>query len=188
MKRELRKEMIRLRSMLSKTEVKQKTEKIHRILLQHEAVKQAQAILVYLNFGDEIDTRCLIDTWLKEERKVYVPVMKPKTKTIVPVRIDGGFRELPTNSYGIQEPPLEGAETAAYEELDLVLVPGLAFDRQGNRLGYGGGYYDRLLPQLRNDADTIAVGYEFQVIEQVPIGPFDYPIHILITECLEEQP
>ncbi len=180
--------MIRLRSALSKTEVKQKTEKIHQNLMQHEAMKQAQTILVYLNFGDEIDTRSLIDTWLRDNRKVYVPVMKPKTRILVPVRIDGGFRELPTNSYGIQEPSLKGAETALYEELDLVLVPGLAFDRRGNRLGYGGGYYDRLLPQLRSDAQTIAMAYAFQVIEQVPIEPFDCPIHTLITECLEEQP
>jgi 5-formyltetrahydrofolate cyclo-ligase len=187
MKSELRKEMIQRRSALSKTEVDQKTQKIHHALLQHEAVKDAQVILVYLSFRDEIDTRLLIDYWLAENRRVYVPVMKPKTKSLVPVRIGKDFRDLPTNSFGIQEPPLVGGEIVMLEELDLVLVPGLAFDRAGNRLGYGGGYYDRLLPQLRTDASSIALGYDFQVIEQVPVGPFDYPIGALITECWEEE-
>jgi 5-formyltetrahydrofolate cyclo-ligase len=186
MKRELRKEMIQRRSALSKTEAKQKTQKIHQVLLRQESVKRAQSILVYLNFGDEIDTRPVIDLWLRENRRIYVPVMKPKTRILVPVRIDHGFRELPVNSFGIQEPPLEGAETALLEELDLVIVPGLAFDQAGNRLGYGGGYYDRLLPQLRFDASAIAMGYAFQVIDQVPVGLFDYPIQTLITECWED--
>lgn len=187
MKQEVRKEMIQRRSALSKAEAKQKTKKIHQGLLEQDGVKQAQSILVYLNFGDEIDTRSLIDKWLGENRRVYVPVMKPKTRILVPVRIDHNFRDLPTNSFGIQEPPLQGGETALLDDLDLVIVPGLAFDREGNRLGYGGGYYDRLLPQLRVDAKTIAMGYAFQVIEQVPVGPYDYPIQTLITESWEEQ-
>ena len=187
MKEALRKEMIQLRSAQSMAEANQKTQKIHQALLQQQSVKDAQTILVYLNFGDEIETRSLIDLWLTEDRRVFVPVMKPKTRILVPVRIGKDFRDLPINRFGIQEPPLVGGETVLLKELDLVIVPGLAFDTGGNRLGYGGGYYDRLLPQLRIDASTIALGYEFQVIEQVPVGPFDCLIQTLITECWEEE-
>lgn len=186
MKQNLRKTMRQKRSALEKTQAEAMNQIIYERVFQHESLSGADHILAYLSFRSEIDTRPLIDRWLKEKRRVYVPVMQPETRTILPVRIFEGYRMLPVNDYGIQEPDLVGAEILDVEALDLVIVPGLAFDSRGYRLGYGGGYYDRMLPELRKGARTLALCYDFQIVESVPIGPYDQSVQTILTELREE--
>lgn len=186
MKSDLRKSMSERRAALEQEQAKAMNEIIYSRLHAHHALERAEDILVYLSFRSEIETRPLIDQWLKEKRRVYVPVMQPESRSILPVQIDEDHWNLPVNAYGIQEPKLEGAAILPVEKLDLVIVPGLAFDIQGFRLGYGGGYYDRLIPRLRNDAYTLALCYDFQLVESVPVGPFDQKVQTILTELREE--
>jgi len=186
MKQDLRKIMREKRRTLESQEAVAMNEAIYQRLFQHEALADADHILVYLSFRSEIDTRPLIDRWLQEKRHIYVPVMQPETRTILPVRIFKDYKDLPVNSYGIQEPALDDAEILDVKSLDLVIVPGLAFDSRGYRLGYGGGYYDRLLLRLRNEARTLALCYDFQMVDAVPIGPHDRQVQTILTELREE--
>jgi 5-formyltetrahydrofolate cyclo-ligase len=158
---------------------------MHQRLFASQALDQAEKILVYLSFGSEIDTHPLIDRWLEEGREVYVPVMVPKTRKIVPVRIFSDYRDLPQNAYGIQEPCLKEGERLAIDQLDLVIVPGLAFDSCGYRVGYGGGYYDRLIPKLKASARTLALCYGFQLVDRVPADDFDEPVQYILSEDQE---
>lgn len=186
MKRDLRKFMKEKRAALSKEEALQKDQAIHNKLLASSILEQAEKILIYLSFDHEIDTRPLIDRWIEEKRQVYVPVMEPETRTIYPVRIFKDYRNLPKNYYGIQEPKLDKASILEVDQLDLVIVPGLAFDKRGNRLGYGGGYYDRFIPKLSETAKTVALCYGFQMVEEVPVDPFDQKVQLILTELQEE--
>lgn len=186
MKGDLRKCMKEKRAALSEEEALQKNQAIHSKLLASSVLEEAEKILVYLSFDHEIDTRPLIDRWLEEKRQVYVPVMEAETRSIFPVRIFEGYRNLPKNNYGIQEPSLDEASVLDVGQLDLVIVPGLAFDKLGNRLGYGGGYYDRFIPKLSETAKTVALCYGFQLVEEVPVDPFDQKIQLILTELQEE--
>ncbi len=84
-------------------------------------------------------------------------------------------------AYGIPEPPT-GAPRVAWEAIDAILVPGLAFDRAGHRLGYGAGYYDRALPRLRGDALRVGVCYGLQCVEEVPTAPHDVPVDLVVSD------
>ena len=90
------------------------------------------------------------------------------------------LKNLTTGTFGIPEPA--GGHPADWAELDLVLVPGLAFDPKGNRLGYGKGYYDQALPLLKKTTLTIGLAYSFQILDHVPASGQDIPVQGLLTE------
>lgn len=120
-----------------------------------------------------------------------VPVSKPAERKIIPVRLNS-FEELTAGPYGIREPDMHVQLAAGHlnalpdalsvQELDVVIVPGVAFDRKGGRLGYGGGYYDRFLPQLRPNALKIGIAYQLQMVEQLPMETHDIPLDLIVTE------
>jgi 5-formyltetrahydrofolate cyclo-ligase len=89
--------------------------------------------------------------------------------------------DLVNGVWGIRE-PRDDAPQVAMADLDMVLMPGLAFDRSGNRLGYGAGYYDRLLASALRKPVRVAAAFDCQVVDAVPTGPADQPFHILVTE------
>jgi 5-formyltetrahydrofolate cyclo-ligase len=90
------------------------------------------------------------------------------------------LKNLKLGPFGIQEPT--SPKAADWEEMDLVLVPGLAFDRKGNRLGFGKGFYDRVLPHLKKSCLVVGLGYSFQLVDQVPVGTHDAPVKFVLCE------
>lgn len=155
----------------------------HRLILQHlvslPEVQAAKEIMVYLDYRGEVATADILRWGWAAGKTMAVPVtLKPERK-LVPVAIHT-FDDLQIGAYGIREPRL-GKEVPA-EHLDLVLVPGVAFDRHGWRLGYGGGYYDRFLPRLRPDCLKIGLAYDLQIVQQVPFEEHDIPLDLLVTE------
>lgn len=131
--------------------------------------------MVFWSFGSEVDTAPLIDRWLDEGKRVALP--RIDGSEVVPVAyVRGG----PTSatSFGAME-PVDG-RLLDPAELDLVIVPGVAFDRSGNRVGYGAGYYDRFLLRIRGPA--IAIAFAIQVVPEVPAGRTDRPVDAIVTE------
>ncbi|HJV89450.1 MAG TPA: 5-formyltetrahydrofolate cyclo-ligase [Holophagaceae bacterium] len=104
----------------------------------------------------------------------------PRLASQKPPRLIWGPEPLERGTFGLMEPAFAQHLTPP---VDVVLVPGLAFDAQGYRLGYGGGYYDALLAHLNEDVLTVAVGFEAQRTEAVPVGPLDMPVDGLVTEA-----
>jgi 5-formyltetrahydrofolate cyclo-ligase len=150
-------------------------------LLLLEAVKQADTILLYLSFRAEVGTDGIFHWGFQEGKRMAAPVTSVASRTLWPVEIRS-LKEVTTGAYGIREPLWREERVIPVEEIDLVLLPGVAFDRHGGRLGYGGGYYDRFLPRLRPDAVKIGLAYDLQVVGRVPLEPHDVRLDAVVTE------
>lgn len=140
--------------------------------------KGASAVMAYLAMPSEV---CLDGLWrLGCRPEIAAPRVEWDSGTMQPVILDDPGRGIEIRSHRVKEP---NAILPAFEpgSLDLVLVPGLAFDMSGGRLGRGGGYYDRFLP-LASRATLIGVCWSEQIIGRVPVGPRDARVHMLLTE------
>lgn len=141
--------------------------------------QQAAEIHTFVAWRHEVDNHELIRRLLQMGRRVAVPKIEPATPHLRHYFI-AGFSELRKGAFDILEPPAEPNRLAAPEQFGLVLVPGLAFDRSGNRLGMGEGYYDRFLAQV--GAPKIALAFDFQIVAKIPAEPHDQRVDIIVTE------
>lgn len=183
MKVHLRKEVLALRNLLTKEEQKKKNEAIFRRLLSLPAWEEANLVMIYVSFGSEVNTDYLIQKALAEGKKVAVPYcLREERKLIASILYDYPGDLIP-RTWGILEPRPEALRPIEPRLIDLCLVPGVAFDIYGNRLGYGAGYYDRFLPHLRPEAHKIALAFEIQIVDTVFPTPQDVPVDLIITEA-----
>ena len=176
-KSHLRSEVMRARHSLDATTRVAETAACHQALFALSAFQLAPSILCTLNFGDEMNTRTIIDNALSLGKRVALPRVNMKTMQLQLFWFDANTT-LEKNRFGIDEPALNSAP-AQIEDAGLILVPGLAFDNKGNRLGYGRGYYDKLL--FASKAHNAAIAYACQVVANVPTESHDAQINTLIT-------
>lgn len=141
-KSEIRANILRIRDAIPSSDKAEKDRKIHISFQNTSEYMKSKKILIYVSFGSEIDTHPLITNALNAGKTVCVPVTDRKTHTITPSQILG-MDELEPGAYGILAPKSDKIRPVSGEEIDLTIVPGLAFDPNGYRIGYGGGYYDR---------------------------------------------
>ena len=141
------------------------------------AVQNAATVMVFYSFGSEVPTRGIIRRLLEEGRRVLLPYMEGRTMEAAELRPGD---PLATTAYGPKEPsrrvPVDPME------VDVVITPGLAFDRSGFRIGYGGGNYDRYLARLGAHATRVGIAFHPQVIGSVPHGPADEPVDVVVTD------
>ncbi len=121
----------------------------------------------------------LIERWIEEGRKVILPRVEGDVMTLVEM---DGLDDLGPGYRGLLEPRPGAGRKVPWKEVEVALVPGLAFDLQGNRLGRGGGHYDRALPRLGPKALKIGLAFDFQVVERLPAEARDIPVHLVVTE------
>lgn len=129
---------------------------------------------------NEVETRPLLEECLRSGRTLVVPVVDHAEKRLKHVRITS-LDELRKTRFGLWEPAI--ADTTHYHDLasiDLVVVPGVAFDRSGNRIGLGGGYYDRFLAGI--SAATVGLAYQFQIVSHIVPGDYDVPVDVIVTD------
>ena len=143
----------------------------------------AQTVLCYVSFRTEVATHDFLARMLAEGKRVVVPYCEADQLLLFLFK---DFADLSPRTLGILEPKAElrarEDRRVAVEEIDLFVIPGLAFDRQGGRLGYGKGYFDGLLKQARPDALLAAVAFECQLFDAVPVLPQDVRVDMVITE------
>ena len=143
----------------------------------------ARTVLCYVSFRSEVSTHAFFSRMWADGKRVVVPYCKAQHLELFCLN---SFGDLAPGTLGILEPKpeLRGQDhrRAEVQELDLLVIPGLAFDRQGGRLGYGKGYFDRLLPGARPDALLAAVAFECQLFDAVPMRPYDVRVDAVITE------
>jgi 5-formyltetrahydrofolate cyclo-ligase len=141
--------------------------------------RKAKGVGAFASTPGEINTFPLLEGILSAGKRLYLPrVVKGKTHfDFYPV---SDLKNLEPGAFGILEPT--GHKPAAWDELDTVLVPGLAFDFKGDRLGFGKGYYDRVLPLLKKSTLIIGVAYSFQIVDKVPVSTEDVPVKALLSE------
>jgi 5-formyltetrahydrofolate cyclo-ligase len=140
---------------------------------------KAQSIAAFSSTQNEVDTLSILEGSLKLGKKLYLPKVS-KDRSQISFHEVKNLKGLTPGAFGILEPP--PSHPAKVEDLDLVLLPGLAFDLQGGRLGFGKGFYDRLLPSLKKSALTVGLCYSFQVIDRVPVAGDDAPVKALLHE------
>lgn len=170
MKADVRQSMLKARRQLDPGTVREKSGTILARLRALPAYREARAVLFYFPINNEVDTVPLIREAL-EEKRVLLPYMEDGIKAARVTDLD----DLTEGMYGTKEPVTK--EPAAF---DLVLVPGLAFDRARNRIGYGKGWYDRFLASC--NAGTIGLAFGMQIVDSLPVEPHDIPMDIVVTE------
>jgi 5,10-methenyltetrahydrofolate synthetase len=144
--------------------------------------RAARAVLLTLPFRGEWDTLPIVNAALGAGQAVVVPRVNVAARMLELHAIVDPLRDIGAGLQGIPE-PLSHCEAVAPAAIDWVLVPGVAFDRAGRRLGYGGGYYDRLLPSLPRHAPRIAGAFRVQLVNRVPAGPHDIAVDAIVTEA-----
>jgi 5-formyltetrahydrofolate cyclo-ligase len=182
MKQTLKSEIFEKRKALSKEEIKEKSNKIKEKLFSLPEFKDAKNILFYVSFNDEVDTQEIIKELLaNKEKNIIVPYVV-KNNPILQLSEIKNFNELEPKTWGILEPKDEFIRKFDIENVDLVIIPGIVFDQNGHRIGYGYGYYDRFLKKLDKNVVKIGFGFEFQIVDKIPEEKHDVPVDIMVTE------
>ena len=142
---------------------------------------RADAVLIYLSMRSEVETGDLLDYLLAQNKIALAPVMNMKRRTLTPHRIVDTKKDLVLHPYGMLQPNEEICPPFPLNQIDLIFVPGVAFDPKGYRLGYGAGFYDRFLPQCLQ-AVWIGLAYEAQIVTDTFPQIWDVPLHQILTE------
>lgn len=175
---EIRRLALEKRNSLSEADRKTKSFGIGKLLESLELFQNAETVLFYYSHNSEVDTLSLIRKWM-QEKSFFLPRLTPDDSFLaLPV---SSLDELELNRYGIPEPPMPSTEADKSPKLDLIIMPGVAFDRKGNRIGMGKGYYDRFLAGQKG-VPKVALAYSEQVLDSVPKEPYDEPVDMIITE------
>lgn len=180
-KERLRKRVLAVHKGLDRGRVEVGGQAILEKVLGLEAYCRAKLVHTYVSSKEnEVDTRALIGTCLAQGKRVAVPVVMPSAKTMGHALING-LDQLVVGPWGLAQPdPAAARWLPAKAPIDLVVVPGLAFDRRGQRIGRGGGYYDRFLAQVQ----TVKIGlcYDELVLDCIPGEPHDVPVDMVVAE------
>ena len=179
-KAELRQDLGARLAELDGSTVREVAQQMAERLWQLPEMQRARGVLSCLSFGHEIDTWALVDALLAAGKNVYVPRAEPRDHSL---RLHRYPCPLKTLSFGLRQPPRNTPElpaAAIAQEVDVVLVLGLGFDRQGYRLGYGSGYFDRFL--AAHPVTAVGLAYEMQVVDALPHESHDVPMAAVVTE------
>lgn len=187
MKKRLREKLLKARDSIP-TELKSvKESEIETRLFSLDGFKNAKTILMYVSFRSEVATRTCINTIIKLGKKLVLPLVDTRHKVLKLYEVKH-TDELKPGYMGILEPGILKDRRCSLKEIDLVIIPGTGFDPKGNRLGYGGGYYDKLLSmESRELAEvthitTIALAFEEQIGEEIPSEPHDIKVDMIVTD------
>lgn len=174
-KTEIRKSLKKLRDSLTSDERESASNAVNARLFNMDCWKNAVSIYTFVSYNSEIDTYSIMKKALSEKKRLFVPKVEGKDMLFYEIMdID---RDLQPGAYGIMEPVTAAQDIS---RAGLMIVPGLAFDNRKNRLGYGGGFYDRYL-SLPNVHTTVAIGFDFQVIDKVPCEENDIKMNYVVT-------
>jgi 5-formyltetrahydrofolate cyclo-ligase len=150
-------------------------------LFNEEEFKKSKVVMFYVSLKDEVDTCFMIDEALKAGKRVCVPVILKEEQRLIAGEIKNRLEDLEIRHFGICQPSYDRVEEVPLVDIDLVVVPGVAFDKKNIRLGRGHGYYDRFLSGLPNTTKTIGLAFDFQVLEDLPKDPHDIPVWKIVT-------
>ena len=174
-KKDIRKRVLNIRDNICKTEWEAWSNKIYEKIVTHSFFMESECIYCYINYKNEVDTKNIIERAWELGKLVAVPKIHGDEMCF---HLIENFNELKEGYKGILEPT-----TAILQDIKdgLIIMPGVAFDKNKNRIGYGKGFYDRFLDKY-NYLSTLAIAFEMQVIDEIPADEHDWKPQILITE------
>jgi 5-formyltetrahydrofolate cyclo-ligase len=182
-KQALRQSIIARRLALPQTERWQLSQQIVERICQLNAYKSAVCVLGYWNFGAEFAAEWWVKQALQDGKILCLPKVNPQTKQLEIYRVTDLNADLATGMWGIHEPlPERCALIEDLSAIDFILLPGVAFSINGARLGYGGGFYDKLLARLTHRPTLLAAAFSIQMQDEIPQETTDIPVDFVVTE------
>jgi 5-formyltetrahydrofolate cyclo-ligase len=176
LKKTLRKQVLAVRDRLSPEERAAKSRAIGEKLFALPEFISARAVMFFASFRSEVDTVPMIRRALTSGKRVVLP--KVKGRALEFFEITDYESDVVPGTWGIPEPA--GSRPVDLAQIDFIVTPGAAFDERGNRLGYGAGYYDKILSSFRGTA--VALAFEEQIIKEIPVDAHDIPVRKIVTE------
>jgi 5-formyltetrahydrofolate cyclo-ligase len=151
-------------------------------LFSSDEYRHARTILFYASFAGEVDTSEMMRQAQRQSKTIVLPVISESQKKITPSQVLDLNCELEIGPYGVLHPKKSCFRPVDLDDIDLVIVPGVAFDKKGNRLGRGKGYYDRLLKNIPPHIPTVGLAFAFQILDTLPqLAEHDCPVKKVIT-------
>jgi len=181
-KDEIRNEVAALSNSLSDEIRKAKTHKIETRLFEFANFLESRIALLYVNRAGEVVTQNILQRAFDYHKIIVLPMFGDGKKDIKLFKIDDLGKDLRSDANGFRKPDPDRCKMVPLECIDIAIIPGVAFDEKGGRVGSGGGFYDRLIPKLPITTRKVALAYEYQVVPQVPMESNDRHVDIIITE------
>ncbi|MFH1240400.1 MAG: 5-formyltetrahydrofolate cyclo-ligase [Candidatus Diapherotrites archaeon] len=181
MKQKLREKIMALRDAHAHEDITFKSHEIKKRLFNLSEFKKAKNVMFYAAMKGEVKTRAMIQETLAMGKKVIVPITDFEKQEISISEIKS-FTELEEKKCGLYEPKKEFFREFDPKKVDFIIVPGLAFDCEGDRIGYGFGFYDKFLLKIKPTIPTVGLAFEFQIVYEIPREKHDVPIHKIVTE------
>ncbi|MDX7986562.1 5-formyltetrahydrofolate cyclo-ligase [Xenorhabdus sp. 12] len=182
LRKSIRKNVRQLRQNLSPEQQLQFAQQVAESALTHPKIQQADKIAVYLSFDGELDTSPLIQQLWRQNKQVYLPIIHPFSQHHLLFLRYSPESPLVRNRFNIEEPLLDVRHVLPVSELDIMFIPLVAFDSKGQRLGMGGGFYDRTLAKWQEQKFyPIGLAHDVQLVETLPSEKWDIPLPEIIT-------
>ena len=186
---QLRQTLRKKRNQLSNTEQKEASIALAEQLMS--MTKAGDKVAIYLANDGELSPNLAIDKLQLNGRCAYLPIMHPFRKGYLNFQQIEPAEKMRTNSFGILEPKLNSLTTLAVHDFDFIFMPLVGFDKDGNRLGMGGGFYDRTLNKIHQSEQRptlVGLAHDCQQVDKLPIEPWDVPIDLIVTPTKKIQP
>lgn len=181
-KKALRKAIFAERDTQPREVIAEKSKAIQEKLFQLEEFKKSKTVMIYTAMRGEVETKGIFEEARQQGKKVVVPISQLADRSLLLSELRDYDNELYIATFDVPEPKAEFVRPVEHSEVDIVIVPGVGFDVHGNRLGYGGGFYDRFLAGLRRDVSAVAICYELQLRNDLVAEEHDLPMDWVITE------
>lgn len=180
-KQGLRNQLLSRLVTLTKDEIIRRSENVEKLLSSLHIFKRAKTVMVYYPLRGEVNILPMVRKVLG--KKFCFPVMDLEKKDLCPFAVNDLERDFIKGPYSVMQPDETRALKVEVEEIDLVIVPGLAFDREHNRLGRGGGFYDRFLKQIPSTTSRVGVAFDFQILKSLPTElSLDEKVDLVVSE------
>ena len=181
-KEDLRKKLLAKLLALTCEERKRRSQMVEKNISDFSLYQQAKVIMVYYPLKGEVDLLGIVRKALGK-KKICFPVIDLPNNNLIPYLAGNLTKGFSRGPYGVIQPEVNQTQSMPTEDIDLVLIPGLAFDIRKNRLGRGGGFYDRFIKKLSVHTKTIGVAFNFQILKDLPVSiPQDECVDFLITD------
>ncbi len=181
-KRKIRLDIAKKLESFSESELEKKIRQVEKQLFDFANFVESKIPLLYVENRNEVPTRGIIDKCLKMDKILVLPIVNMDKFKLTLKKIDNIKADMKAGPDGILEPNANRCKTVPVDRVDIAIIPGIALDEKGGRIGTGNGYYDRLIPKLSVTTRKVALALEAQIIQQIPMQTHDRHVDIIITE------